>query len=65
MKQVSLHVATETDMEVLGGRFASAVGMLKLVTLNGPLGAGKTTFVRGLLHALGHAGAVKSPSGGV
>ena len=49
-------------MEALGGRFASALGRLKLVTLDGPLGAGKTTLVRGLLHALGHAGTVKSPT---
>lgn len=62
MKSVTLHVATEADMEALGGRFASAVGALKLVTLNGPLGAGKTTLVRGLLRALGYAGAAKSPT---
>ncbi|MEK7262693.1 MAG: tRNA (adenosine(37)-N6)-threonylcarbamoyltransferase complex ATPase subunit type 1 TsaE, partial [Pseudomonadota bacterium] len=49
-------------MEALGGRFASALGNLKLVTLDGPLGAGKTTLVRGLLHALGHRGTVKSPT---
>lgn len=62
MKRVTLQVATETDMEALGGRFASALGNLKLVTLDGPLGAGKTTLVRGLLHALGHRGTVKSPT---
>src|SRR5690606_31263679 len=33
-----------------------------LVTLSGELGAGKTSLVRGLMRALGHAGIVRSPT---
>ena len=45
-----------------GGKLARALRVGDVVTLSGPLSAGKTTLVRGLLKALGHKGEVPSPS---
>ncbi|PCI10762.1 MAG: tRNA (adenosine(37)-N6)-threonylcarbamoyltransferase complex ATPase subunit type 1 TsaE [Thiotrichales bacterium] len=49
-------------MEALGATFASVMNGGGVVFLHGPLGAGKTTWTRGFLHARGHVGAVKSPT---
>ena len=51
----------ETDTERLANALAKTNPAGSL-WLSGELGAGKTTFTRYLLRALGHTGAVKSPT---
>ena len=48
--------------EALGARLAGLVAPGDVITLSGPLGAGKTSIARGLLSALGLAGEAPSPS---
>jgi tRNA threonylcarbamoyladenosine biosynthesis protein TsaE len=49
--------------EEAGEALARRLGPASLVTLEGPLGVGKTVFVRGLARGLGHdPAAVSSPS---
>jgi tRNA threonylcarbamoyladenosine biosynthesis protein TsaE len=50
------------DTEALGERLAAGLVAGDLVVLSGPLGAGKTAFVRGLARGLGVTGAVTSPT---
>lgn len=46
----------------VGQRLSQSLPAGYTVFLHGDLGAGKTTFVRGVLHGLGYQGKVKSPT---
>lgn len=55
-------VPDEAAMRQLGSSLASRFSAGDVVFLHGDLGAGKTTFVRGILAGLGWAGEVRSPT---
>ena len=55
-------LADERATLAAGGKLAKVLRSGDVVTLSGPLSAGKTTLVRGALAALGHKGEVPSPS---
>lgn len=57
-----MNLADEAATMAAGERLSALLQPGDVVTLTGDLGAGKTTLVRGLLQALGHAGEVPSPS---
>lgn len=60
--QHSVFLENEAQQEACGARLAAACDGPLLVFLQGDLGAGKTTFTRGLVRGFGHVGAVKSPT---
>lgn len=59
---LTLSLPDESATRALGAALARGVEPGMVITLQGDLGAGKTTLVRGLLAALGHTGRVKSPT---
>ncbi len=59
---MQLHLPDDAATRALGTALAPFVTPGIVIFLSGDLGAGKTTFVRGLLRGLGHAGKVKSPT---
>lgn len=55
-------IATSDEMERLGFVIGEQLTAGDLLVLTGPLGAGKTTFTRGLAEGLGVRGPVQSPT---
>src|SRR3989338_11198428 len=59
---MSIVLKTEQDTLDAAAKIAATLQSPAVVYLQGELGAGKTTFARGLLRAWGYRGIVKSPS---
>src|SRR5512147_3130289 len=56
------HLADEAATLAFGAQLAQGLAPGLSFYLEGDLGAGKTTLVRGVLRALGYGGRVKSPT---
>lgn len=59
---ITVSAQTETEMVALGHQLGRCLKEGGILYLEGDLGAGKTTFCRGVVQSFGHKGAVKSPT---
>ena len=65
LQTIQLHLADAAATARAGAAFAPTLSGGMIVTLQGDLGSGKTTLVRGVLRARGQKGPIKSPSYGL
>jgi tRNA threonylcarbamoyladenosine biosynthesis protein TsaE len=62
---VHIKTMSEAQTQAVAARLSAVCKAPLLITFSGELGAGKTTFIRGLLRGCGVTGAIKSPSYGL
>ena len=62
MREVELETTSAAETERIASALAGALEPGDVVLIEGEVGTGKTTFVRGAAHALGVEGNVASPS---
>lgn len=55
-------LASPDETLAFGAKLGAILSVGDVIALNGPLGAGKTLFTKGILAGLGHIGDVPSPS---
>ena len=60
--KINFFIESETDMLTLGQQLAKYCPRHMIIFLNGELGTGKTTLVKGFLSELGYTANVKSPT---
>ena len=61
-KELSFLTKDADETALLGEKLAKIIKPSDLIFLQGDLGSGKTTFMRGFLRGLNFTGKVKSPS---
>ena len=62
MRNFEFIAESESQTIERGRQLGDAIKKGGVIYLNGTLGAGKTTFCRGVLSAFGYSGSVKSPT---
>lgn len=64
-RQGEISFPCEQDIDDFANKISSDLPLPLVIWLQGDLGAGKTTFARSLIQALGYQGRVKSPTYGL